>query len=258
MPVDAGLRKSADTAVAITGATHRRRRHAVGAGTVTKLEEIKRIGQERGIEFFFAQFVDLYGRPSAKLVPGREPRRPRRGRRGLRRASRPARSARRRATPTSRRSPTSTASRPVPWQPNLARFACDVTVEGEPWPYCPRTILRRQLARAKELGYEFKLGLELEYFLVRRTRRRLDRDRRPSRHAREALLRHGRADAAVRLPHDGLEATATSSAGATTRTTTRTRTASSSRTSPTTTRSSAATARSSSATWSTRSPSSTG
>ena len=56
---------------------------------------------------------------------------------------------------------------PVPWQPNLARFACDVTVEGEPWPYCPRTILRRQLARAKELGYEFKLGIELEYFLVR-------------------------------------------------------------------------------------------
>src|SRR5206468_10229696 len=56
----------------------------------------------------------------------------------------------------------------VPWQPNLARFACDVTVEGEPWPYCPRTILRRQLARAKELGFEFKIGLELEYFLVQR------------------------------------------------------------------------------------------
>ena len=36
---------------------------------MTTLEEIKRIGQERGIEFFFAQFVDLYGRPSAKLVP---------------------------------------------------------------------------------------------------------------------------------------------------------------------------------------------
>jgi glutamine synthetase len=56
----------------------------------------------------------------------------------------------------------------VPWQPNLARFACDVTVEGEAWPYCPRTILRGQLARAKALGYEFKLGIELEYFLVRR------------------------------------------------------------------------------------------
>ena len=55
---------------------------------------------------------------------------------------------------------------PVPWQPNLARFACDVTVEGEEWPYCPRTILRRVLARAREQGYEFKMGLELEYFLV--------------------------------------------------------------------------------------------
>ena len=41
---------------------------------------------------------------------------------------------------------------PVPWQPNLARFACDITVEGEPWPYCPRTICaassRRRRSRA--------------------------------------------------------------------------------------------------------------
>ena len=71
---------------------------------------------------------------------------------------------------------------PVPWQPNLARFACDVTVEGEAWPYCPRTILRRQLARADELGYEFKLGLELEYFLVRSTR--TGRSRSPTRRTR--------------------------------------------------------------------------
>ena len=57
---------------------------------------------------------------------------------------------------------------PVPWQPNLARFACDVTVEGEAWPYCPRTILRNVLERGTDKGYEFKIGLELEYFLVRR------------------------------------------------------------------------------------------
>ena len=30
---------------------------------------------------------------------------------------------------------------PVPFKPGLARLACNVTVEGEPWPYCPRTIL---------------------------------------------------------------------------------------------------------------------
>ena len=57
---------------------------------------------------------------------------------------------------------------PLPWRPNVARIACDVHVEGEEWPYCPRTILRRQLERARALGYEFKIGAELEYFLVRK------------------------------------------------------------------------------------------
>ena len=33
------------------------------------LDEIRRIQEKRGIEFYFAQFVDMYARPSAKLVP---------------------------------------------------------------------------------------------------------------------------------------------------------------------------------------------
>ena len=48
----------------------------------------------------------------------------------------------------------------------MARFARDITVDGEEWPYDPRTILRRQLTAAREQGFEFKMGLELEYFLV--------------------------------------------------------------------------------------------
>src|SRR5581483_6441942 len=132
-----------------------------------KLDEIRKIAQGRGVEFFFAQFVDLYGRPSAKLVPassldslvedgagfagfaageiGQLP-----------------------SDPDIAAMPDLDSLTLVPWEQNLARFACDVTVEGEPWPYCPRTILRNQLARASALGYEFKFGMELEYFLVRR------------------------------------------------------------------------------------------
>jgi glutamine synthetase len=56
----------------------------------------------------------------------------------------------------------------LPWRPNVARLACDVVVEGQEWPYCPRTILRRALARAATLGFELKIGAELEYFLLRR------------------------------------------------------------------------------------------
>ena len=33
------------------------------------LEAIRKTIADRGIEFIFAQFVDMYGRPSAKLVP---------------------------------------------------------------------------------------------------------------------------------------------------------------------------------------------
>ena len=95
-----------------------------------------------GIEFVFAQFVDMNGKPSAKLVPitnwdnmvsegagfagfaagpiGQTP-----------------------ASPDMMAVPDLASYTAVPFKPGLARFACDITVEGEEWPYCPRTILRR-------------------------------------------------------------------------------------------------------------------
>ena len=57
----------------------------------------------------------------------------------------------------------------LPWKPNVGWFASNVTVEGEEWPYCPRTILRHQMERCEEMGYQFKIGYELEYFLLRQT-----------------------------------------------------------------------------------------
>jgi glutamine synthetase len=137
------------------------------APQVNDEDDVRRIIRERGIEFLFAQFVDMHGKPSAKLVPahhiddlltegagfagfaagdiGQGPH-----------------------DPDMIAIPDPKTLTILPWQPNVARFACDVTVEGEPWPYCPRTILRNMLARTKELGYELKMGAELEYFLVRR------------------------------------------------------------------------------------------
>ena len=135
-------------------------------GTTPTLDEIRTRSEELGIEFFFAQFVDMHARPSAKLIPawnlddfvengagfagfaageiGQTP-----------------------ADPDIAAMPDLASFTPVPWQPNLARFACDITVEGEPWPYDPRTILKNMLAKAGAKGYEFKIGLELEYFLIR-------------------------------------------------------------------------------------------
>ena len=131
-------------------------------------DDAREIVAERGIEFLFAQFVDMHGKPSAKLVPahhlddllsegagfagfaagdiGQGPH-----------------------DPDLIAIPDPRSLTILPWRPTVARFACDVTVEGEPWPFCPRTILRGALDRAAALGYELKLGAELEYFLLRRT-----------------------------------------------------------------------------------------
>jgi glutamine synthetase len=131
-------------------------------------EEIRKRAESDGIKFFFAQFVDMHAKPSAKLVPienweglitegagfagfaagpiGQTP-----------------------ASPDMMAIPDLASYTPVPFQPGLARFACDITVEGEEWPYCPRTILRRQLERAASMGYTFKVGMELEFFLLRET-----------------------------------------------------------------------------------------
>jgi glutamine synthetase len=134
--------------------------------TESTVEDIRSRSEDLGVEFYFAQFVDMYGRPSAKLVPaaylddlvsdgagfagfaageiGQLP-----------------------SDPDIAAIPDLNSFTPVPWEPSLARFACNVTVDGEEWPYDPRTILRRQLEKARTKGYEFNMGLELEYFLLK-------------------------------------------------------------------------------------------
>jgi glutamine synthetase len=64
----------------------------------------------------------------------------------------------------------------IPWEAGSsegstgsARVICDVfTPNGDPFPGDPRGVLRRQLERAKKLGFTFNTGPELEFFLLRR------------------------------------------------------------------------------------------
>lgn len=58
----------------------------------------------------------------------------------------------------------------VPWEMELstARVICDVyTPDGIPFSGDPRYVLRRQLDRARAMGFDFQVGPELEFFLFK-------------------------------------------------------------------------------------------
>ena len=56
---------------------------------------------------------------------------------------------------------------PVPFiKEGLAIIHCDPYVDGKPWPYAPRVILKNTLARLAGQGMQAKVGAEVEYFLV--------------------------------------------------------------------------------------------
>ncbi len=67
----------------------------------------------------------------------------------------------------------------IPWsknngQPVVARFMCDVYMpDGSPFEGDPRYILKRQLDRARKMGYVYNVGPELEFFLFKKENHKL-------------------------------------------------------------------------------------
>jgi glutamine synthetase len=57
----------------------------------------------------------------------------------------------------------------VPWQPGLARIVCEGNVNGEPWAYDSRVLLKRQIERLTAKGWTLFTGLEPEFSLLKRS-----------------------------------------------------------------------------------------
>jgi len=59
----------------------------------------------------------------------------------------------------------------IPWlsgEEATARLICDVfTPDGQPFPGDPRSILRRMIQSASEMGFQYNTGPELEFFLLK-------------------------------------------------------------------------------------------
>ena len=130
-------------------------------------ESIRQQMQKDGIEFILAQFVDMHGSAKVKMVPascfddviddgagfagaavwgvGQGPH----------------------SHDMMARIDLDSYT-PLAWMPNTARFAADLFVDEQSYPFCPRTNLKRVLADVRAKGYVFNVGMEPEHFLVTR------------------------------------------------------------------------------------------
>lgn len=131
--------------------------------------DLASLAKESGTTFILALFVDLRGKPCAKLVPveavdllategvgfagyavgamGQEPK-----------------------DPDIMAIPDPASFTPIPFvKDGLAIVHCDPHVEGRPWQYAPRVILKALVEQAADAGFEPWVGAEVEYFLLRRT-----------------------------------------------------------------------------------------
>ncbi|MCH2412646.1 MAG: type III glutamate--ammonia ligase [Acidimicrobiales bacterium] len=130
-------------------------------------EELKARIADDGVEFIYAMFVEMHGKPCAKLVPvtaiddllevGA-------GFAGF--AAGPI--SQTPADPDIMALPDPASYTVLPWQPNVATMQCDATVEGQEWPYAPRVILKQAVARAAGQNLVLKSGVEAEYSMLHR------------------------------------------------------------------------------------------
>lgn len=58
--------------------------------------------------------------------------------------------------------------RVLPWDEGVAWVLCDTYfTNGKPFPFCPRQLLKKQLARLTERGWAMSVGLEVEWYLLK-------------------------------------------------------------------------------------------
>lgn len=122
---------------------------------------------EKGVEFFLCSFVELSGVPKAKVVPATHVEEMKREGAGF--AGFAAGELNQGPhDPDVVSIPDFNSLTVLPWRKNVAWVPGNLHVNGQPWPYCPRTILARQLERLHQKGYVLNVGVEAEFMLLKK------------------------------------------------------------------------------------------
>jgi len=130
-------------------------------------QQIKTDLEQKGVRYALASFVDLHGMAKAKAVPL-----PHLGQ--MARGSELFTGAALDGVPQEVSDdevaavPDATSLTILPWQQEVAWFASDLHLRGEPFEACSRNVLHRVRAEAAAMGYRFNLGIETEFFVLKR------------------------------------------------------------------------------------------
>ncbi|WP_396642386.1 type III glutamate--ammonia ligase [Microbacterium sp.] len=129
---------------------------------------LRTLAEADNVQFILALFVDMNGKPCAKLVPLSAVEELESGALGFAGFAAGA-IGQQPQDPDLIAMPDLDSYTPVPFiREGLAIVHCDPHVNGQAWPYAPRVILKRLLAQYAERGLTPKVGAEVEYFLVQR------------------------------------------------------------------------------------------
>ena len=116
-----------------------------------EVAKLRSRAEKDGVEFYFALFVDMHGKPCAKMIPVESTDVLVEGEAGFAGFA---------AGPMGHTPadgdliaiPDLDTYTVLPWKRTIAIVMCDIFVEGEPWPFCPRLILKDAIAKGDPLG----------------------------------------------------------------------------------------------------------
>jgi len=126
--------------------------------------DLAKIAAERDIQYFLISYVDLFGCLRAKLAPAAAIGAMQKNGAGF--AGFATHIDMTPAHPDTLAIPDPDSLIQLPWKPEVGWLAADLYCGGKPVPDAPRNVLKRQIEKAKALGYQLKTGVECEFFLL--------------------------------------------------------------------------------------------
>ncbi len=139
-----------------------------GARRGGSMESLAERARADGVRFILATFTTLTGKPCSKLMPVQAADQLQESGAGFAGFAAGAMGQQPR-DPDIVAMPDLDSYTPLEFlRPGLAMVHCDPHVDGVPYAYAPRVILKNALAQSSAQGFDLMAGAEVEYFLLRR------------------------------------------------------------------------------------------